>query len=1092
MGSLPVRPSTFGDALMVRRRPPSAPAPTRVGRRELLRGALGGLLLGALGGTSLGCADDETPTPRERITVRKSVHLGLARSTTNLGPLRGAERLELRVGAARIPLVAHDSRSLEASRTGHGEAWTSRAPTHYATDVKFSAEAAQSYFAYRISANGVETLVGAAIHVPTAEEQLASARGVAPDDDPREIMTLEDAAIWAVFNNPHVMSHDAETARKVIALIGQMPSYPALVEAIDANFHTVTPEEAAELVGGWIIGSYRKLPPSMGGGFATEVGYDGRDIVDGAGAPKRVVDWGLSAEDSANVAAAAIAVTDELVRRFNDDASLEGVKYFRYSGIGSAGDTPISARSKTKNSAENFLFDANDTTTEHRAIGVEPEGTELKVTVDNYLALGCLFGVSHFRRDGSHIATSTLGYVGSTYYPDIMTAAGRHSSGEASFERPEEAATTKVWTCAPAMHHGDLGPHAHEMTMTYRAFAGWSLSILCDLVLPGTFLALGLLGAGHAGKEIFEHVIDDIGIETYVDLAKDVVSSAVNVGEGQNVLSVLADLGVDLGKLLFRLAEKMAASRILSAVIAKVLTVAGVETSAAMGTPFVGWVLWAVNTAQTVAQLVMSNVHLIGSTIFTHGTLLYTHPLTVTAKVKDSPYFPSYASHYRASVSLASGADPDDTRSFVPIVLEGKLPTGTTDSFDLRFTGVPTSLPLRLQVTLFDGLPSGHVNQVGDALDEDVENEEKPGAEQRVTLEVGIKPLPVDEQMGLVHDVVFSPSSGAWQKSGAPDGDDRQIAFGLVPPSVASLNGISLRQTGGLESRIAYAFDTEVMKAPGTVSANLQNAPAIAPDSAPANVSKSPFAPGSMRHMLYSLSGRRVVLSRATRDDNIAIYEIPSTAPDVDLATWVPTGKAFGTARSATMRGARLTPDGARLIMCLSSGIEIFDFTSGPQEPDGFGGKLLYRRGARDGCVEVPIAAAGFHHADQFAVLDGGNARVQVFDYEQNLVAATPATPIVLATASRRYLDIDVDVVGNYWILSLEPGTANRAGRFFLDIYSTAGKLVRSFDTVRAMRLALDRFNQLFTLNARVGPGPLGYPEPTTSRWFPTHPAVSR
>ncbi|MFO0639944.1 MAG: hypothetical protein U0183_12080 [Polyangiaceae bacterium] len=1070
------------------RRSPVGASPPRVGRRPLLLGALGGLLLGAFGGASTGCASDEAPAPRTRRTVQKSVHLGLARSALASGPLRGAARLELRVGAARIPLVAHDEKSLDAARAGSGEALTKRLPTHYAKGVRFSAEAAQSYFVYRVSANGTETLVGAAIHVPTE----ADLRGVAPDDDPREVMTLEDAAIWAVFNNPHVMAHDPETARKVIALIGEMPSYPALVDAIDQNFHTVTPEEAEQLVGGWIVGQYRALPPSMGGGFATEVDLTGAEILDATGKPRRVVDWILSSDESGDVSAAAIAVTDELVRRFNDDAAFEGVKYFRYPGVGRTDGGTVTARRPGSNAATTFLFDAVGTTTEHRKLSVETEGSELKVVVDNYLALGCLFGVSHFDKGGAHLATKTLGYVGSTYYPDIMRATGGHSTGEASFERPEEAATSKVWTCAPAFHHGDLGPHADAMSMTWRAFAVWALSGLCDLVLPGIFLASGLIGAGHAGEEIFEHVAKEIGIDAFVDVVKGIAASVINVSDGQSVLSVLGELAFDVAKLIFRLAEKLVASRALAAVVAKVFAVAGAETSASMATPFLGWVTWAVSTLQTAAQLVMSNVHLAGSTIFTHGTLLYTHPLTVTAKVKDSPYFPSYASHYRATVSLASGADPKDTRAFVPIVQEGPLPTGTTDRFDLRFPDVPTSFPLRLQVTLFDGSPSGHVNQVGDGLDEALENEDTPGKEQGTTLEIAITPLPVDAQMGLVHDVIYTPSRGTWDKAPAPEGDDRLVAFGLVPASVSSLGGISLRQTSGVESRLAYAFDTEVAKARGTVTVSLGNAPAIAPSSSAASASRSPFGPGALRHMLYSLSGRRVILAQASASDAISVHVLPSGAPDVDLATWTPPARPFAKVRGSVLRSARLSPDGTRLVVCLGSGVEIFDFTSPVDEPDGRAGRLLYRRGVRAGCVEVPIAAAGFHHADRFAVLDAGNARVEVFDYDQNLVPDAFETPISLATGSRRYLDLDVDVVGNLWIVSLEPGTQARPGRFFLDIYSAQGKLVRSFDTVRAMRIALDRFNQLFTLNALVSPGPLGYPEPTASRFSPTHPAVSR
>ena len=133
---------------------------------------------------------------------------------------------------------------------------------------------------------------------------------------------------------------------------------------------------------------------------------------------------------------------------------------------------------------------------------------------------------------------------------------------------------------------------------------------------------------------------------------------------------------------------------------------------------------------------------------------------------------------------------------------------------------------------------------------------------------------------------------------------------------------------------------------------------------------------------------------------------------------------------------------------------------------------------------------AGFHHGDQFAVLDVGNYRVSAFDYDGAFVRHfdTPDGFLQLGRSGGNHvlLDLDVDAAGNVWVLS-QIMQLNARPVPSLSIYGTSGKRLVELSSVAAERFALDRFNQVFALNRQAIQGASGYASPTVSRWYPTH-----
>ncbi len=303
---------------------------SKLSRRGILQAIGAAGALGALPGLPLlasGCADDPTETPPAAgpKTVKKRLHFAF-KDTAPAGrvPLTAAmaPRIELRVGRKRYGITAHTAASLKGAFTDRLFDPERAALTHYVDDVELSVDGAQSYHVLLHASAGPPVLLLGGIHVPTAAERAAAlglVTGPAIDDDPAHIVSLDDAAVWAVFHDPSVMALDAEVAADVIAHIERCPSYRLLTKRIAELFYATTPEEAESGDVGWINALYRL---DQTGKKMPLTDYDGTVLKDPQGRPALQYEW--VPEEA--VAAATHAVIAEVNERFHDDVKLEGVK----------------------------------------------------------------------------------------------------------------------------------------------------------------------------------------------------------------------------------------------------------------------------------------------------------------------------------------------------------------------------------------------------------------------------------------------------------------------------------------------------------------------------------------------------------------------------------------------------------------------------------------------------------------------------------------------------------------------------------------------------------------------------------------------
>ncbi|MBW7474091.1 hypothetical protein K0T92_05000 [Paenibacillus oenotherae] len=121
--------------------------------------------------------------------------------------------------------------------------------------------------------------------------------------------------------------------------------------------------------------------------------------------------------------------------------------------------------------------------------------------------------------------------------------------------------------------------------------------------------------------------------------------------------------------------------------------------------------------------------------------------------------------------------------------------------------------------------------------------------------------------------------------------------------------------------------------------------------------------------------------------------------------------------------------------------------------------------GTRAGLLQLPVAVAltpdGF-----IVVLESGNRRLQVFDVNGNSVnyfGSSPFLPL-RQDSGVTYLDLDIDSSGNMYVLSYQ-GNGAAASQYQLDIYSSSGTLLLTTPSMNAAKIAVDSWNNIYTLD---------------------------
>ncbi len=1062
---------------------------------------------------SLGCAADDSapaPAPVGPRRVEKTIHFA-CRGRESI--LAAATHLELQIGDQRIRSQLHsaETRRQALESTDASDQAQLMTATHFFTDVPLSVEAAQSYSVYAMIENGLEVFVAGGIHVPGAADRLRAASANPSELDPNDLLDDEDCAVWAAFNTPSLISHDADTAQRVIDEIRRAPSFGALTTAIGLFPNPDDPRDAPptpdrrQTRAGWVVGVYRYYqigaqPPVP----VYRLRLDGTQVLDASGRPQIVIDWNLSSEtyltvQPVSVSTLAAAVVREVNASFqNQRAAYEGVKYFTYPGLatqaaGSASGSVSGSRSGLGAEDDSFDFSQQGVTTAHRKLEVEPNGSSFGVKLTNYLALGAMFGVSHFDANGAELSTQSLGYVSSTYYPSLVRLAGA-SSGEASFIRPSNAVRTTVWTNTMGVRDGtDPGWDGDGVSYTRRAIFTWIATVMTDIIIPGLCLTMGVVGGKKAGEDLLHAMIEG-GSGQLIDAAIEVVLSAAasvyNVTEGQNVGAVLLDFGKDFLRIVARLAELvLLESPAYAVATAKILFEALTTTTLEVSTPLLGWALVAMEIVKTVAQLAFTTEHIVAGQVLTHGVIRYSHPLAVRITPKDSAYFPSGVAYCRVQVSSSDGKSPfmptDQVVAFAP---DSK---GGFESFETVVSKVPILVPLTVKVSLYDRDPNGTDGATarGTVLGEHLGNVSSPGEEQTVEFEIDIPPLPIIDSTQLIHDValVATPTGFAWSASGTPAPVPDLNPYRCQAGALCGVSSIHVRQNAAQAGRVTFDFTTFTADGASPVMAGVAMAPSLSKASSVASVSISPPPRGvAVRRLVTSLAGRSIVLSQ-TKTEAVRVYLAGDDDSDFPAETWQENDASlYTTSRSSDVQGARLSPDGTCLFLALGEAVEIIPIPlAAKPRANAQTSYLVTRPGSATGCISLAVAAAGFHLQRQFAALDSGLARVSVFDYAGNFIPyfGSPNGYVELNRGSRQnrlFHDIDVDSAGQVWVLVSEPDFS----RYYLEVYGRTGALLAAFTDVAADRFALDRFDQVFTLNRRASTGPKGYAVPSISRWY--------
>jgi hypothetical protein len=1080
----------------------------KLSRRQMFT-ALGLGLLGASLPVSLGCAShDAASKPAGPRRIEKTIHLACKGREPLLAHVT---HIELRVGTKRFRSQLHSAETRKKAMAGTPTEQHALvgAATHFFTEVEISSEAPQNLAAFAVFADGHERLYAASIHVPVAADRLRSTDDSddPTDPDPHDFMTDEGCALWAVFNTPSLMTHDSDMARAILDEITRAPTFAALTSAISRFPNVIDPTgptpspDCKPIDAGWVHGCYRyfrigKAPPVA----ATRVRLDGSEVLDAAGNPQVVVDWRLSedtygAVQPVSVRALADSVSRDVQAAFqNNPGTYQGIKYFTYPGVSIQPSTPAGSAGVGADAA-GYHFSAEGMTKHHRKLSVTPQGGGFKATLVNALALGTLLGVSHFDPNGAEVETHILGYASATYYPSLTRLLGP-STVEGTFDRPAGALTSNLWTISSAISHGDYGPNGEKVHYTSRALFAWILGTFTDFVVPGLFLALGLPTAEHTRDELVTEVLTgtaESAIESAIDVVTSLVSGIYDWSKAGSVSQLLEDFGADFMKICVRFVEKaLLQSPAYATALTQILGEAMLERSLELATPLVGWAVYAADVATSGVQLGVSTEHFFSNQIFTSGVVSYTHPLDVALAPQDSTYFPSGIAYYKATISSAKGE-----ANFTPIQTVGQFrpsadKTGI-ESFAFELPDIPILVPFTLQVILYDRDPNGTTRAIarGTLLVERTDNVTSPGQKQSVSFSIATPPLPIGEATQLVHDVVLAPSGSgfAWSAAGAPPPAGDANPYSCQSGALCGVAALHVRQNSTQAGRVAFDFSTSTGNGPGSVIAGVAM-PASRP-ARPTAVSVNANAPRAvgMQRLVMSLAGPSVVLSQTTTE-RVRVYLVPDDGSDFDAGQWQESAaNLYITARSNRVEAARLSPDGSYLLLALGDAVEVIPITRRASTPsDDRPRYSIVRPGVTAGCLSLPVAAAGFHHEAQLAVLDAGLARVSVFDYPGQFIPyfQNGTGYLDLNTSDRQNrvpLDIEVDAIGEVWVLA----RAQDFSRYYLEVYDRTGGQLTAFTELQADRFALDRFNQVFTLNRQVLAGPNG-PTPTVSRWYPQNP----
>jgi hypothetical protein len=1059
---------------------------TRLSRRQTLQALFAaGAAQAATGFSFTGCGgDDASPSSTGLLNVEKTVHLTLGSEARGMGPLSAdiASRLELRVGRTRHPLKAHSEVTRAALRIARGPQFAGDAsPTHYVESVRFSAKRVQSVRVVLRTKDGLLVPIASAVHVPSggdrarAERQGLRSDGGAADpvgreENPAFIIDLDDAAIFAVFHHPSVVSLAPEVADRVVEHISLCASYASLTSTISELFYATTPEQAEEGIVGWINARYAV---DGKGNKQPLFNRDGTEQKDEAGKTRYAQTWILDDR----VLLLTSQVVKEVNERFNNDETFEGIKYLTLPGASTA--SPLlktrspGIRSGLREEEEAFAFPDGGHEKSRRTLDIESSGAnKYTVKITNNCALGSSVLAIERDADGKAVSSRFVGYVQSTFFPSLSFALFGPSTREFEYERKKGTTIDFHTTCLGITGGqspiGDI-PDNGDLA---AVFVTLILDVVFDIFLPTILLVAG--GEGEASKEIIkeavEELLKDAGIELLVDVIRTVVIDIVNISAGtpltwglieENIVDILKGLAGAIPTLMLKSGFAMVAAVVLGV---------EVEKYAEDAIPIFGTIMQAVGAAQTVVQLAIAAEHIVTNQFFTKSTLSPTHEIEVVLvpNAEQSASFPPAAIH--CSVTLTPS---------------GKPPTAKSVAFDALSKAVTVafpSMPIGGNVTVDVALSTGpdvRALVVGKGT-KTVNNQTEVGATQEIEIEVTGIAIPVTASTKFAHKnrLVPSATGRTWQdEPRGPTADDSALSCDPKDGKVCVARALTLSQTSGL---LAYSFDTPC--GDGALSTIVHDVSTTAPVVAIANACGN-------RGSITVIHGIREAHALVVPVSSGELGVFPYAPGKTNIATFNAASadsSKFGNLLGRSLRHARIHPTSSHLLALTEIGVEILHLEreAGARAASS---QLFTRRGERRGCSSGAVAVAPFYGLRQYALLEQGARRLQVFDFAGRPINHFGGKPWLdlRQDDGRTFLDVDIDGGGRPWVLSVSPNGSKEAS-FNLDIYGADGVLVLGIVGVNAYRIALDIFGDFYTLNTENALGPSGYAEPSLSTWTPS------
>lgn len=631
--------------------------------------------------------------------------------------------------------------------------------------------------------------------------------------------------------------------------------------------------------------------------------------------------------------------------------------------------------------------------------------------------------------------------------------------------------------------------------------AGWVLTALVDLGLPGYFLAAGLRN-GPADAPLFKDALTNT----------TVLQTLVGIGLAMGVYSATGAPGSEdykrYAKALAAILVNTGADRLRYAIVRT-----ATKDAAEDAIPFVGQALYVAGLAANASQLLQTIVEVAASKPTTVNSLTATWDPVV--RILPDPLnirggFPESATKYEAYFYF----NDSDTVKAPKDGLAADIGNTAVPHIDLRFSGIPEGGTATIKVNLLNetgefvaGYATRTVTNSAHASPPDADG-------VNYSLQLTENLVPINAGTNFIHKDRIGPdgtgklvwlgtvgTDGKYVAPPAPTRTHTTMNCSSVDPGLCGLHDITLNIEG---HSVGYAWQSFARDAvtcgSGTVSSgqrfftenlSLLNNGAGGPESLHVNAGCGwlEYRPGVAYDLVGHATGSNVFLFPGDLAGHTA-YFIQKVAVDATLS-FAPADAVVGRFAMPPTDVA-IHPSGYAVSVNRDfNKLEVLDLSATPVPlAEAPAARMYSGTGDRRGLLRHPIAVAVNHDGD-ILVLEQGNARVSALDAFGAVRpifgdSADPSPHFALSGIpdTATLLDLDVEGTGMIFVLGYQGGGTS-ADDYFVQVYSGRGTLVDTVTGIAAGRMAVDHFRNIFTLNYETIDGGNAIRKPSISMWTP-------